>query len=305
MDHAQQMLQHGALALNMCIAWLGNSDNGFVYASACFLMSLLAAGLLRGGVTALRQRAATQRFVEALASLPAKSQAAKGQLAAHDFEIVDTADAFALCHGFWRPRVVVSRGLLDLLLPDELEAVLLHELHHARNHDPLKMLFARTLADVFFFAPIVGEFADRYLGLKELDADDAAMTAQDNRMPMASAFCKVVRMQKSHSIPASLAIGALVSASDERVSHFAGDVRPTRTFSRLALLTSSGLFAFQLVVGIEVSRMTLANETMMSNGPMGLGAYGQAIAWTILCCAAMTVAVKRALARAASTPTAR
>src|SRR5262249_3248353 len=52
--------------------------------------------------------------------------------------------------------VAVTRGLLDRLAPDELEAVLAHELTHIRNRDVQLMVIAIIFAGVFaFFSNII------------------------------------------------------------------------------------------------------------------------------------------------------
>jgi hypothetical protein len=54
------------------------------------------------------------------------------------YELLDSPGLVAWCCGLLRPRVVVSRGLLERLSPDQLEFVLLHEEAHARRKDNLR-----------------------------------------------------------------------------------------------------------------------------------------------------------------------
>lgn len=51
-------------------------------------------------------------------------------------------EAFTYGHHPNNARVVVSRGLLELLTPEEVEAVVAHELGHARNWDMALMTVA-------------------------------------------------------------------------------------------------------------------------------------------------------------------
>jgi heat shock protein HtpX len=52
--------------------------------------------------------------------------------------------------------IAVTRGLVDTLAPDELEAVLAHELTHIRNRDAQLMVIAVIVAGVFaFFADLI------------------------------------------------------------------------------------------------------------------------------------------------------
>jgi hypothetical protein len=269
----------GLTALGMCVTWL-DSQNGLAYAGICFLLSLLAAGLLNGAVSALVQCSATARFVEALRLL-------RSQRPVRGADVVDSPDVFALCHGLCSPQVVLSRGLVELLTPEELDAVLIHERHHQAHHDPLKTLLARTLAAVFFFVPVVPELMDRYLQLKELDADRAAMRGQPDDLAMASAFCKVARSSRRVPIPADSAIGALLSPSAERVAQLSDGRRAPWRPSTAAVVVSFAVLTFQSVIGlISLTGVDAMPMTAMPTAaPPGLYARGELR--TLLCCALM------------------
>ncbi len=57
--------------------------------------------------------------------------------------IVDTNHLFAWCCGLLRPRIVLSRGLVETLTEEELQVVLAHEEAHAARFDNLRNLSAR------------------------------------------------------------------------------------------------------------------------------------------------------------------
>ncbi|MEL6289585.1 MAG: M48 family metalloprotease [Pseudomonadota bacterium] len=68
-------------------------------------------------------------------------------------QIIETSALNAFASGL-RDRdmtVSVTRGLLDALTPDELEAVLAHELTHIRNYDTHLMVIAIIFAGIFAF----------------------------------------------------------------------------------------------------------------------------------------------------------
>lgn len=56
--------------------------------------------------------------------------------------IVESNRPFAYCAGLLRHRLILSRALFESLSREELEAVLVHELHHAKRYDNLRRLFA-------------------------------------------------------------------------------------------------------------------------------------------------------------------
>jgi heat shock protein HtpX len=73
-------------------------------------------------------------------------------------QIIETPALNAYASGLREGQyvVAVTRGLMDTLAPDELEAVLAHELTHIRNRDAQLMVIAIIFAGVFaFFGDLV------------------------------------------------------------------------------------------------------------------------------------------------------
>ena len=102
----------------------------------------------------------------------------------------DTPQPLAFCAGTFRPRVFVSRGLVSSLRPLELQAVLLHEAHHARRRDPLRRAAAHAAGDVLFFAPLISWWTRRFFDSSELAADRVAISAV-GASPVAGALCVI------------------------------------------------------------------------------------------------------------------
>ncbi|AIK37175.1 peptidase M48 family protein [Bacillus pseudomycoides] len=106
-------------------------------------------------------------------------------------QIVEVAYPLAFTHGFIRPHILVSTGLIDLLQTYELEAVLEHEYYHYQNRDPFKLSIGYSLARVFSFLPISQKFYTRYLMEKEINADTFAIR-EVGMKPVASALYKLM-----------------------------------------------------------------------------------------------------------------
>lgn len=95
----------------------------------------------------------------------------------------------AFCAGLLAPRVYVSTGAVALLDPHALETVLLHEHHHARRRDPLRLACGRAAARALFFIPGFSELVARGQALAEMSADEAAIDAgSGNRSALARAM---------------------------------------------------------------------------------------------------------------------
>lgn len=94
----------------------------------------------------------------------------------------------AFCHGLLRPRIYVSSGTLRALSPPELRALLAHEQHHARRHDPLRLALARVLGGGLFFLPVLPRLLDRYADAAEIAADEAAIAGGQDVAALAAAL---------------------------------------------------------------------------------------------------------------------
>ena len=106
--------------------------------------------------------------------------------------VVNDPMPFAFCAGFFFPAVYVSDGLLSILGPAEIEAVLRHEASHMRRRDPLRLFLIELLRSIFAPFPIIETLSERVRVGIELAADQAALAIVP--MPaLASALVKVVR----------------------------------------------------------------------------------------------------------------
>lgn len=59
-------------------------------------------------------------------------------------------NAFTYGHGAWDGRVIITRGLVNILTPDELKAVYAHELGHIKNRDFIMMTLVQALVLVLY-----------------------------------------------------------------------------------------------------------------------------------------------------------
>jgi hypothetical protein len=94
------------------------------------------------------------------------------------------------CAGLLRPAVYVSEQMLRETSSCELRAILLHEDHHRRRRDPLRLLLARVVSDAFRPLPPLASLADRQRALSDLAADAAAVRALGSAQPLAAALVR-------------------------------------------------------------------------------------------------------------------
>jgi Zn-dependent protease with chaperone function len=136
---------------------------------------VLALALLGGIATAIalfsvgRELTAARRLAHRLAQL--RPRLDEGLLVIDD----DRPEAF--CAGLFRPRVYITSGALERLDERGLNAVLMHERHHASRRDPLRLAASRVIAGSLFFLPGVRELHRGQQMLAEVSADESALAA--------------------------------------------------------------------------------------------------------------------------------
>jgi len=144
--------------------------------------------------------------------------------------VVDSEDVYALCSGLLRPRVVVSVGLASAATPAVLEAVLVHEAHHAKRREPLRRAIFSAVADVLLPLPVVRWWADRHVEESELAADRAAI----QRVGVKSVAAALMIFGSSARRSAVAAFGG---AAELRAAQVLGEPLPKR---RVPLRTLAG-----------------------------------------------------------------
>lgn len=215
-------------------------------------LGILTAVAIAAGLSLAHQLIATRSTLRRVLTgrRPAEGRlldVARSLAIAERIDLVDDPTVFTFCHGLVRPRVCVSSGLVARLGDDELRAVLLHERHHLRHRDPLKILLGRTLASGLFFLPLAGALRRAYSAGKEMCADAEAIGLGDG-LPLARALCVMLKSPRPVWPAGVLAIGAL-SPTEARLRGLLEPERPRRTWPGpldwiASLAVAAGIFGF-------------------------------------------------------------
>src|SRR6202046_1889730 len=198
-------------------------------------IALVAVGLAFGARSTARQIVASHRLARRVRGLAlelpnevaftAREIGLGGRVV-----LLDAPERFSFAYGVLTPRVVVSRGLLEDVLDEELQAILEHEHYHVSNLDPLKVVLVQALSATFFFLPALDSLRTRYLAGRELAADRRAVKACGRR-PLAGALLKVVRGPDWSELDGVAAIGG-PELLDVRVAQLETGIQPKlATFS--------------------------------------------------------------------------
>src|SRR5262245_46267841 len=99
-------------------------------------LSLIFTILIRGSWSLAQQIRSTQRFIRLFLPLrtPPSSRLSgllrTPNIALEEVVYLNLAAPHIFCLGFWRPRIWLTAGLVELLTDEELTAVLAHEAYH-------------------------------------------------------------------------------------------------------------------------------------------------------------------------------
>jgi hypothetical protein len=159
----------------------------------------------------------------------------------------------AFCAGLLRPRVYVSSGAVATLDEPALRAVVLHERHHARRRDPLRLATGRVLARALFFMPGLGELLRRHQALAELGADESAVNAgAEYRSALARAMM---------SFSDDAGSGEVVGIDPARVDHLLGEP-PSWRFPALLCLAAVSVIALITAVAALAGQVARGSATL-------------------------------------------
>lgn len=143
--------------------------------------------------------------------------------------------------GLLRPRISLPRGIDRLLSRPELDAVLLHELTHARRRDNLVRLLHEIALCLFWFHPLVWLAGARLALFRELSCDDSVIHRARGR-ELVSALAKLAHADETFLLRASAS-----SLIRHRLARLSGAPRPA---GRAGTALVAGLFAATLAWGV-------------------------------------------------------
>lgn len=119
--------------------------------------------------------------------------------------------------GWIRPVVVLPAAAILNLTPEQLEAVLAHELAHLRRYDDFVNIAQSVMETLFFYHPAVWWISSRIRHERELCCDDLAVRASGNALCYARALASLERMRIGSSGLAIAALGPSASSLEYRI----------------------------------------------------------------------------------------
>ncbi len=149
--------------------------------------------------------------------------------------------------GWLRPVILVPAGALAGLSPQQLEAVLAHELAHVRRHDYLVNLLQTVVETLLFYHPAVWWVSAQARRERENCCDDLAVAVCGDRLVYARALADLEGLRVSSPRLAMAADGGSLAARIRRLAGVpARDSRRSWLAGVLALSLLPAGFAFNV-----------------------------------------------------------
>jgi beta-lactamase regulating signal transducer with metallopeptidase domain len=130
--------------------------------------------------------------------------------------------------GFLQPVILLPPAVALGVTPQQLEALLAHELAHIRRHDYLVNVLQMLAETLFFYHPAVWWVSKRIRIERELCCDDIAVNACGDAVGYAQALTRVARLQFARP---GLTVGAAGGAFLQRIHRLLGITSTTRPAS--------------------------------------------------------------------------
>jgi Zn-dependent protease with chaperone function len=234
-----------AISLGLCVPsylWFEPERIDEQVGSACLLLALLGALICLVAFTR-----ATRAGLRSLMFVRRCRQSGQ-EKPNPEALVIESSHPFLALTGVVHPRVVISKGIIDLLSEEELAVVMSHEHAHRLSQDNLKRL-------CMSLTPGGTALERAWVRFAEYAADEAAVSGDARRsLALASALVRVARLGVVPP-PSAVAISFLGDVNDlpERVERLlarpSGGELPERTSWRMAgpaLITALCLAAMAL-----------------------------------------------------------
>ncbi len=169
--------------------------------------------------------------------------------------------------GWLRPIILLPASALSGLTPQQLEAIIAHELAHIRRHDYLINLLQAVVETLLFYHPAVWWVSRRIREERENCCDDLAAAVCGDALTYARAL---LEMEQLRAAGPELAVAANGGSLMNRIHRLVGARTPQpNRFSGLV----AGLIALTAVVGVGAGAQILVpapdNDSLINPGGPG------------------------------------
>lgn len=118
--------------------------------------------------------------------------------------MISTLAEVPMVIGWFRPMILLPAGMIAGLPPNQLDAILAHELGHIRRHDYLVNLFQIVTESLLFFHPVVWLISKQIRIEREFCCDDFAVASCDDPSTIVQALAALESQRVAPSYAMSM-----------------------------------------------------------------------------------------------------
>jgi bla regulator protein BlaR1 len=153
--------------------------------------------------------------------------------------------------GIWRPVLVLPHGIADRLTPEQLQAIVAHELCHIRRRDNLAAAIHMSVQAIFWFHPLVWWIGARLIEERERACDEEVLRLGNDPEVYAESILRACRFY----LESPLACVSGVTGADlkQRIEDIMTHrIAQKLTYGRKLLLTAAGIAAIAAPIAYGV-----------------------------------------------------
>lgn len=175
--------------------------------------------------------------------------------------------------GFLKPMILVPVAAINHLSPQQLEAILLHELAHIRRYDYLLNLLVNIIRTILYFNPFVAALAKSLEREREKSCDEMVLQFRYNPFQYATALLTLEQTRDTQ--PLVLGAGGKKGDLLHRIEHIMGHkpapaINTGKLAGLLGILTGIVLLNLILILPGKSTGTTVFSSYSAVNTPMDL-----------------------------------
>jgi beta-lactamase regulating signal transducer with metallopeptidase domain/beta-lactamase class D len=163
--------------------------------------------------------------------------------------------------GWLRPAILLPASAFTGLTPQQLEAILAHELAHVRRHDYLVNILQTAVETLLFYHPAVWWVSRQIRSEREQACDDMAVSVTGDALTYARALTKVERLRDAGPSLALAADGGSLRARVLRLVEGAPRARRPTSFAAGLFFFAAILTTFACTRAVVLSQKQQAKTT--------------------------------------------
>jgi beta-lactamase regulating signal transducer with metallopeptidase domain len=199
---------------------------------------------------------ADEYWVDLIADLSERAGLKKG------VELVESAMVRTpMVVGFLKPMILFPMGVINRLSPEEVEAILAHELAHVLRNDYVFNILQSVVEALFYFHPAVWWMSAQISNERESACDDIAINLIKNKMNYARALVAIQEMAYFPMTPALAFAGQRKSQFMMRMQRILN--QPNNQTNVMEKLSATCLLVF-LMIGLSFGSNLKDNKSILS-----------------------------------------